>query len=114
MKKALRYVRQEVGDLPVQQLEMFLQIAEEEGISQVDLVDRIGMLQGTVSRNVQRLSHKLVENTKGEFKNIGYGLIESRLTGEGRRESLHLTPKGRAVYNDLTKILSGDGNGRGK
>ena len=104
-EKALRYIRTEVGDLPIQQLEMFLAIACEEGISQVDLVSRCDMLPGTVSRNVKRLSHKMVESVKGEFRNIGYGLIESRLTGEGRRESLHLTPRGREIFKDFIKIL---------
>ena len=105
IEKALRYIRTEVGDLPIQQLEMFLAIAKEEGIAQVDLVSRCEMPPGTVSRNVKRLAHKMVESISGEFRNIGYGLVESRLTGEGRRESLHLTLRGKAIFKDFAKIL---------
>jgi len=104
--RALKFTRVAVGDIPVQQLEMFLLIAEQEGqIAQVDLASICDMPQGTVSRNVARLSNRTTVDTDGQVRPIGHGLIDSRPDGTGRRESLWLTPKGRKLYNDFANIL---------
>ena len=105
-KKAIAHIRTSIGEMPVQQIEMFCHIAEQENqIAQVDLIRLMGLPQGTISRNVSRLSNKLVQNVKGETVNIGYGLVDSELDGTGKRENLFLTSKGKKLYSTLQTIL---------
>lgn len=54
-------------DLPIQHIALILAVVQQPGLSMQDLMDRLGMPQGSVSRNVKLLS------TLGR----GYGLLRN-------------------------------------
>jgi DNA-binding MarR family transcriptional regulator len=108
-RKAIRYIRKQIhGDLAIPQLEIFLYVAENEGISLVDIQTALDMSQGAVSRNCSRLSRKIViaGNTISGLQDIGYDLIEKRNDAfSARRKELYLTTRGKEVVRGLSKVL---------
>lgn len=86
-------------DMPLQTAACFLLIAQEPGISIMELSTRMGMAQSTASRNVAVLS----EYQKGTKK--GHGLVVSKEDPlERRRKLVTLSPKGRRVAESLEGI----------
>ena len=93
-------------DIAMPQLTILLLVAENEGISSPEISEWLDMPQGTVSRNVIKLSHKLVQNAKGEWRQVGYDLVETRPDiHETRRHSVYLTKKGKQVIKALKKAI---------
>jgi DNA-binding MarR family transcriptional regulator len=78
-------------------------IAGKEGITQRDIQDRYGILQGTVTRSCRRLSRYI---EKG--KETGYELIEMRPDlYNSRALNCRLTKKGKQFITDLSGLLDG-------
>lgn len=88
-------------EMPIQTAATFLIIAENEGISQQDIKDRLGMASSTASRNVAALSER------HRLGKPGYNLVVQREDLEDRRRKTHhLTPQGRAVLRQVIDSLS--------
>jgi DNA-binding MarR family transcriptional regulator len=103
-------LRKEIfAELRLQQLDLLLLVAERHGngISHTEISKVMGMPQGTVSRNVQKLSLKKVRRSDGEIEPYGYGLVENRIDPfESRQYLVFLTEKGKNLIARLEKILA--------
>ena len=82
--------------IPLQLAYTFILCATYEGESVGDIAKRAGFATSTTSRHILDL---------GAFdrkKNPGYGLVETRIDPmELRRKTVHLTPKGRNLLNQI-------------
>lgn len=95
--KCIERVRKEAPELPSQQLHVFLQIALDEGASQVSIQQRCGMTSTSSGRNIRALTNR---NADGK---TGLGWVEQRQCPHNYRERvLYLTDTGRCI---LTYIL---------
>ena len=65
-------------DLPIQHIALILAVVQQPGISMQDLMERLGMPQGSVSRNVKLLS----DNGRG------YGLLRNEQDTVNRKQVL--------------------------
>ena len=77
----------------MQQLVLFLTVVENPGITMPELVDLLGMPQGTVSRNVKALSHYVVWQD-GVAVPHGRNLLRTQ-ADEDNRHVLAVYPTGR-------------------
>lgn len=86
--------------MPLQLAYTFILCATYEGESIGEIARRAGFAVSTTSRHVLDL---------GEFdrmKKPGYKLVETRIDPmELRRKTIHLTPKGRALLNQLINTV---------
>lgn len=86
--------------MPLQLAYTFILCATYEGESVGDIARRAGFALSTTSRHILDL---------GEYdrnKNPGYQLVESRTDPmELRRKTVHLTPKGRNLINQLISTM---------
>lgn len=86
--------------MPLQLAYTFILCAIYEGESIGDIARRAGFALSTTSRHVLDL---------GEFdrkKGPGYKLVETRIDPmELRKKSIHLTPKGRALLNQIINTM---------
>ena len=86
--------------MPLQLAYTFILCAIYEGESIGDIARRAGFALSTTSRHILDL---------GEFdrkKSQGYKLVETRVDPmELRKKSIHLTPKGRALLNQLINTM---------
>ncbi len=89
-------------DLVGTQLAALLAVLNNEGINMIELADYLDSPQGSLSRNIKKLSK--FKNSKGEMD--GFNLIELRQDYENRRTyALYLSEKGRKLRADLNKKL---------
>jgi DNA-binding MarR family transcriptional regulator len=103
LQRAIEIIRQETNlKLPVQTISVFLEIATagDDGISNILLAEKVGISEGSVSRNVDQLTER------GRMNELpGFGLVESERDPENRRLLLsRLTPKGRALIRRIEGI----------
>lgn len=71
-----------------------------------DISERIGMPQGTLSRNIKQLSRYTVRGEKGGREVRGYNLLRTEPDlDERRRLAVYLTKDGKALIEDLEQIL---------
>jgi DNA-binding MarR family transcriptional regulator len=90
------------SEIPAQQMSILYLVNENEGITHGEIAQRLTMPQATVSRNVSKLSTKLVEGRDRNLIDVGYGLLKNRDDiVDPRRNAVYVTDKGREV---LTKI----------
>lgn len=86
--------------MPLQLAYTFILCATYEGESVGEIARRAGFAVSTTSRHILDL---------GEFdrmKKPGYKLVETRIDPmELRRKTIHLTPKGRALLNQLINTM---------
>lgn len=74
--------------------------AQDKGIAQRELANRLGIVKAAVSRNVSSLSDW---DYKGR---PGFGLVYSTVDPDDRKaRQVHLTPKGKRLTNQLEYIL---------
>ena len=93
-------------EIPVQQLELVLRVAEEEGVTMPELQKLTGMSQGSVSRNVRELSSYLREEDDKKSL-VGYGLLEKRPDLHNpRRFAVYLTDKGKQVVSAFEQAVA--------
>jgi len=107
-KKSQHVLEQIFAELPLQHVMLLLAIAEEDGITQPKIADKLGWPQGTVSRNVKKLSVYLVESETGAKRKAGYELVEQRPdTFDRKANAVYLTPKGKKVLKEISDIIEG-------
>lgn len=97
--KALRQFQKETGNntMPMQQLLIFLAVAERGVIPMSDLKEAAGVEQSSVSRNVSLLGLGIACEGKS-----GYGLIGAREQVFNRKaKEVFLTPHGAAVARSM-------------
>lgn len=109
MRQALAYVRSEVfKEMTATNVELFLWIGMNEGITQHQLGIDFDMKHGTVSRNIKKLS-RFYEEENGKNRLKGHDLVEtSRDLFYRRRMACFLTKHGKTVFAELKKILKGE------
>jgi len=108
-QKGIEYFRKEIfAELPLQQLYMILLTAQNDGLAQQDFQQLLGVPGGTVSRNLAKLGTKIVEDPNGGVKDVGYGLIELRSDDDPKKNTVHLTKKGKRFMEQLDIILNGE------
>ena len=109
--KAVKYFREVLNNAqpPLQHLEMFLTVAEEDGLTQIQLQDRLDSLQGTTSRNVAKLSVRLVADPNNPGRKVlsGPDLLETRPAREAKQTGVYLSKHGKEVLAEIQKILGG-------
>lgn len=90
------------SDLVGTQLQLFLVICNNEGITSLELAEYLDKPQGSLSRNLKKLS--LYKNSKGDMR--GFDLIQTRPDYDNRRTlAIYLTDKGRKLKAELKKTL---------
>lgn len=88
-------------DMPIQYALSFLTVARHEGLSIRELSERLGIAQSSASRNVAALSRW------HSFGKPGHDLVQAEEDPrERRRKIVTLTPKGRALVEELRAIVS--------
>lgn len=104
--EGLSFIRSNIhSDMALQQLHLYLVVAKKEGVTMPELEKLLDMPQGTVSRNIKKLS-KYVERYKGKDMLQGYDLVYTSPDIYDRRiNAVYLTEKGRKVLADLEKVL---------
>lgn len=84
------------AEMPATYATALLLIAIEEGISQSELMKRVGTNKSTIQRIVNRFS------AKGGEQAPGYDIAETRVAPhDARVRQIFLTPKGRRVIASL-------------
>lgn len=108
--KVLELVRGRVHrELPLQQLQMLLTVAERPGITMPELMATLDMPQGTVSRNVKALSHYVVWQN-GVAIPHGRGLLRTLPSVDNRQVlAVYLTGRGEVLADDIARLLSVEG-----
>lgn len=91
--------RAEVPEMPLQQLQLFLAVALDEGVGSRDLERRYGITNATVSRNISALYKYPGQGREG----LDWIRWEPDAT-DARKRNLFLTEKGRAI---LEKAAAG-------
>lgn len=95
----LRHLQKIDNEFPLQYALCLAEISVNEGMSLTTLAEKVNLSLSTISRIVGSLS---------EYRQNGqpYGLVEIKVSPEERRrKELHLTPKGRALIQKISKIL---------
>ena len=92
---------------PLQHLEMFLVVAAEDGLTQIQLQDRLNAPQGTTSRNVTKLSVRLAADPGNPGRKVlaGPDLLETRPAREAKQTGVFLSKHGKEVLAEINKIL---------
>jgi len=95
-------------DVAMPQLSILYLAYEQTAVAQGEISKILSMPQGTVSRNVKKLSSYLVKNSKGDFVEGGYGLV--RVTYDNPYDSrvamVRLSDKGRRVMGKIQEVLN--------
>jgi len=96
--RVVEIVRQQINkDLPIQQLALFLLVANRPGISMTDICRVLRMPQGSVSRNVKQLGCYL-ERREGLEMVKGLDLLRTEPDPENRcRLLVYLTRRGQEL-----------------
>jgi DNA-binding MarR family transcriptional regulator len=104
----INYLRKEVfTELPAQHITIFLAVVEADGITQFDLSQNLKMPQGSLSRNLKRLSSYYEMDSTGKNVLQGLGLLENRSDlYDRKRLAIWLTPKGRKVMEGLASVMA--------
>ena len=103
MTSALSFLREEVGELGIQQMLILLTVMSEEGITQIEMAERFGFKTGSISKNCKRLS-KITHDGKENIH--GLGLIKLVPDPQKyRRLGCWLTPKGLKLRMNLISTL---------
>lgn len=110
--KILELVRSKVHrELPLQQLVLFLTVVENPGITMPELVELLGMPQGTVSRNIKALSHYVVWQD-GAAVPHGRNLLRTQADESNRHVlAVYTTGRGEALAREIARSLSADADG---
>lgn len=102
----IRYLRETVGTaVTLQQIDVLITVAVQEGITQPEIGEQLAMPQGTVSKNIRILSLRMVKSGTGHVPK-GLDLITVRPDlYDARRHAVFLTPKGEALMRQIDRIL---------
>lgn len=87
-------------DMPIQYATSFLYICRYEGLSIKELMDLIGLVQSSTSRNVAALAEWQ------KFEKPGLGLVQTTEDPKDRRKkTIELTEKGKEVLAKLNSVM---------
>jgi len=114
MLEAMELLRKRVHrEMPIQHIVLLLTVAENPGVTMPELVSRLDMPQGTVSRNVKVLS-SYVEWENGVARSRGRNLLRTLPDAENRHIlAVYLTGRGEALVQELARTVnSGRSEGR--
>lgn len=106
LRKLADYIRRNINsEFALPQLVIFLEVAANPGVTMFQLQERLGMPQGSISRNVKALG-KYVKRRKGQREVLGYGLLRTEPDLEERsRLAVFLTQEGQRVVAELEKCI---------
>lgn len=91
-------------EMPIQQVILFLLVAQNEGITQLEITKLSGQTQASVSRNLSKLGKHLKDDPESATGKsyFGHGLIISEPDAANRKTlALFLSPKGIALTRDI-------------
>ena len=94
------------AELPIQQLGIIVKVALNPGITHSELAEELVMPQGTVSRNVKRLSTSIGEDDDGNVVKIGLDILQNKPDDriDSRRAAVWLTKRGKAFVRKLQEL----------
>lgn len=99
--RVLEALRRLDPDMPIQYALSFLTVARNEGLSIRELSERLGIAQSSASRNVAALG------PWHSFGKPGHDLVQAvEDPRERRRKVVTLTPKGRALVDELRALMA--------
>lgn len=101
--EALMLLRKDYPDMTLTQAIAFIMLGQEEEISHSDLIKKLGISFGTLSRIIDRLSDGKTGTLVG--KGLNYVKSIRGAGGDDRRISIHLTKKGALIQDELLAIL---------
>lgn len=102
-------IREEINaEVPPQQMLLFYYDALNEGVGQVEIANALRMPEGTVSRNVAKLSERMRRTPDGGVERVGYGLIMTRQDDidDSRKKCCYLTVRGKVLLKKLVNIIN--------
>lgn len=107
LKRALALVRTKVNpDMTLNQLCVYLEVLNDNGVSQTDIAKLLDMPQASVSRNVKKLSLSARTGERGKVETYGMNLVENRPDQiESRRNAVWLTKFGEEIGEGISKIM---------
>ncbi|QXE92558.1 hypothetical protein KP001_08590 [Geomonas subterranea] len=110
-RNAMNVLNEVYAEIPIQQILIFLEVAECGEISMTELRKRLNMSPSSLTRNTLALSYYSADHPEnpcvGGGRMIGHNLIERRSDINNRRTLMvFLTPKGIEVRNKIEAALS--------
>jgi DNA-binding MarR family transcriptional regulator len=99
--KALKRVRKIQSDFPASALHCLVIVMTNEGVTQLDVSKKLDLPRSTTSRCMRLLSDRLEPGKDG--MGLIYFLADPNDT---RFKGSYLTPKGKALMEELAEILS--------
>jgi DNA-binding MarR family transcriptional regulator len=110
LERLVRHLREKVNEeFPLQHLAILIKVAQQEGITQHQMVTELNSYSGSMSRNIKLLSQWADRDDKGTLHIKGYNLLECRPDLEERkRMAVYLSPKGKQLMGELDSIMKGE------
>lgn len=104
-----KFMKNEVySELTMTHFQLFMEVATNEGITMSEIKERLGMLGGTLSRNMRTLG-QYYGKVKGKQALRGLNLLRYEPDMHDRRAlSCHLTDRGREVYQQIVKMVKNE------
>lgn len=105
VQQFLNFLRDEAvpgKEFPLGAAQVFLELANDDGLSMADIMKRTGQTQSSASRNTRLLTKQMSPSREG------FDLaIWEQDPMDFRKKSLHLNKKGHKVLNKMLAILEG-------
>ena len=95
-------------DLKIQQLVLLLKIGAEypEPVTYAELAKDADIAVASVSRNIKILGEKMIQDSKGNWINVGLGFVTARPNPYNSREYVaELTKKGKALMAKVNSAM---------
>ena len=102
-RSIVQFIRESVAsDLSLSQLAIYLTVCSDEGITMPELAQGLNIPQGSLSRNIKRLSRY---DEDGIVKGHDL-LITTPDTRDRKRLAVYLTERGKALKIELNRLLN--------
>jgi DNA-binding MarR family transcriptional regulator len=104
IREILLVVHEAYGGMTVRQFGILLEIADNEGVTSLELAKRMKMNTSSIYRNLGTLSIGVKKTHGGTRESKGLGLVDMRPDlSDTRRMLLYLSAEGHALLSKLTK-----------
>jgi hypothetical protein len=101
LKKVVALLRDGMSlEVPLSQLEVFLIVAENDGINQEEIAKQVSYPGPTVTRNIMKLANVAEGSYLLKTGKPGYGVC--RVSDDG---SVSLTEKGKQLLKDISGVV---------